>query len=60
MMTEVLVIQRPHYILECCKDIKVLQRKDIRSLLSWWKAVKGDTKIKNVEKSVEKICFIYW
>ncbi|XP_055855214.1 pre-rRNA 2'-O-ribose RNA methyltransferase FTSJ3 [Episyrphus balteatus] len=29
-------------ILECCKDIKVLGRKDIKGLLAWWKAVKED------------------
>lgn len=27
---------------ECCKDIKVLGRKDIRGLLTWWKLVKAD------------------
>ncbi|XP_004536380.1 pre-rRNA processing protein FTSJ3 [Ceratitis capitata] len=29
-------------ILECCKDIKVLGRKDIKGLLAWWKAIKDD------------------
>lgn len=27
-------------IKECCKDIKVLGRKDIKSLLSWFKQMK--------------------
>ncbi|XP_034655820.1 pre-rRNA 2'-O-ribose RNA methyltransferase FTSJ3 [Drosophila subobscura] len=27
-------------ILECCKDLKVLGRKDIKGLVLWWKAVK--------------------
>ncbi|XP_068158799.1 LOW QUALITY PROTEIN: pre-rRNA 2'-O-ribose RNA methyltransferase FTSJ3 [Drosophila tropicalis] len=29
-------------ILECCKDIKVLGRKDIKGLLLWWKAIKDE------------------
>ncbi|XP_062141668.1 pre-rRNA 2'-O-ribose RNA methyltransferase FTSJ3 [Drosophila sulfurigaster albostrigata] len=29
-------------ILECCKDLKVLGRKDIKGLLLWWKHIKQD------------------
>ncbi|XP_070075430.1 pre-rRNA 2'-O-ribose RNA methyltransferase FTSJ3 [Drosophila takahashii] len=28
-------------ILECCKDLKVLGRKDIKGLVQWWKDVRG-------------------
>ncbi|XP_017871343.1 PREDICTED: pre-rRNA processing protein FTSJ3 isoform X1 [Drosophila arizonae] len=29
-------------ILECCKDLKVLGRKDIKGLLLWWKHIKEE------------------
>ena len=36
-------------IRECCKDIKVLGRKDLRGLLAWTKAVREDL-VKDTEK----------
>ncbi|KYM94299.1 PREDICTED: pre-rRNA processing protein FTSJ3 [Cyphomyrmex costatus] len=39
---------------ECCKDIKVLGRKDLKLLLSWWKALKNAQTETNEEKNVTK------
>ncbi|XP_055378508.1 pre-rRNA 2'-O-ribose RNA methyltransferase FTSJ3 [Condylostylus longicornis] len=41
-------------ILECCKDIKVLGRKDIKGLLLWHKHVRADL-FKQEEKKVEEV-----
>ena len=41
-------------IRECCKDIKVLGRKDLKLLLSWWKALKKTQTETNGEKNVTK------
>lgn len=42
-------------ILECCRDIKVLGRKDIKGLLAWWKAVKEDLFKTNKEEDAALI-----
>lgn len=41
-------------IRECCKDIKVLGRKDVKLLLNWWKALKKAETETNGEKNVIK------
>lgn len=33
-------------IKECCKDIKVLGKKDLRNLINWWKIIKESLKEK--------------
>lgn len=38
---------------ECCRDIKVLGRKDLKLLLNWWKTLKG-TKQEDKEQAVEE------
>uniref|UniRef100_A0A1B0C3B3 Putative rRNA methyltransferase n=1 Tax=Glossina palpalis gambiensis TaxID=67801 RepID=A0A1B0C3B3_9MUSC len=42
-------------ILECCQDIKVLGRKDIKGILAWWKAVKEDLFKTNKEEEAALI-----
>lgn len=42
-------------IRECCKDIKVLGRKDLRNLIAWWKVLRSEFYPKEETKAVQTI-----
>ncbi|XP_071872427.1 pre-rRNA 2'-O-ribose RNA methyltransferase FTSJ3 [Bombus fervidus] len=42
-------------IKECCKDIKVLGKKDLRNLINWWKAVKESLKEKEPDENEQNL-----
>ena len=42
-------------IKECCKDIKVLGKKDLQNLINWWKVVKESLKEKEPDESGENL-----
>lgn len=42
-------------IRQCCKDIKVLGRKDLKNLISWWKTLNAEFYPKQPTKEVEAI-----
>ncbi|XP_050581248.1 pre-rRNA 2'-O-ribose RNA methyltransferase FTSJ3 [Bombus affinis] len=42
-------------IKECCKDIKVLGKKDLRNLINWWKVVKESLKEEEPDENVQNL-----
>lgn len=42
-------------IIECCKDIKVLGRKDLKNLIAWWKTLRAEFYPKEDDKDVTEI-----
>jgi cation transport regulator ChaB len=42
-------------IKQCCKDIKVLGKKELKSLISWWKAYRDDQRKKNETEETKAI-----
>lgn len=41
-------------IKRCCEDIKVLGKKELRSLIAWWKAFRDDKKTKEETEDKSK------
>ncbi|XP_031366436.1 pre-rRNA 2'-O-ribose RNA methyltransferase FTSJ3 [Apis dorsata] len=43
-------------IKECCKDIKVLGKKDLRNLINWWKIIKESLKEKEpIDENIQNL-----